>query len=55
MLEGKYAVTVKEISKMLKLGKTRTKWYVAELKRDDVIYTRYKTGNTAHYALRREK
>jgi predicted ArsR family transcriptional regulator len=55
MLEGKYAVTMKQIKKFLRLSESQTKWYIAELKKENKIYVRYKQDRFNYYALRRNK
>jgi len=51
----RYALTIKNMMKLLRLSEGQTKWYIAELKRDNTIYIKYRTGHVAHYALRREE
>ena len=54
MLEGKHALSVKEICKEMDLKERQARWYVAKLLEEDLIFVRYTHGKRKFYAIRRE-
>jgi predicted ArsR family transcriptional regulator len=55
ILEGKYAVTVKDICKLMHLKETQVRWYINSLLEEGKVYVKYTKGRLIHYALRRGK
>lgn len=55
VMQGMYALNVKQIAKLMRLQLRQTKYYIGVLRKEDKLYVRYKEDRFNYYALRRGK
>jgi len=55
VMEGKYAVNIKDVARLMRLRLRQARYYVSVLTKEGRIYVRYKQDRYNYYALRRGK
>jgi len=55
VLQGKYAVNIKDVARLMRLRVRQARYYVGVLTKEGKIYVRYKQDRYNYYALRRGK
>ena len=55
ILETKYAVSVKDVARIMKVSRTTAVRYVARLEEAGVVFVKYKQRRYNYYAIRRNK
>jgi Mn-dependent DtxR family transcriptional regulator len=55
VLQGKYAVSVKDVARIMKVSHRQAQRYVEKLQQEGVIFVKYKKQRSNFYAIRRNK
>jgi Mn-dependent DtxR family transcriptional regulator len=55
ILEGKYAVNVKDVARLLRISHRHAQRFVKKLEDDGIIFYRYRQYRYKYYSIRRNK
>jgi hypothetical protein len=55
ILDGKYAVNIKDVARLMRLQLRQAKYYIGVLRKEGKVYVRYKQDRYNYYALRRSR